>query len=153
MARACRPTSCCRRARLLLTMMGAGEDAGLTGDLDLTGNVKVTGQGAATTLIDGTGLGDRGFHVQSDGTLTVSNIGSSGMDGVGPGGAILNDGGDVTIQNSTISNNSTTGAGGAVNNQNEGTLTITGVNLLRQSGKHGRRRHLQLRGRRPHDRK
>ena len=111
---------------LTLTMMGAGEDAGLTGDLDLTGNVKVTGQGAATTLIDGTGLGDRGFHVQSDGTLTVSNIGSSGMDGVGPGGAILNDGGDVTIQNSTISNNSTTGAGGAVNNQNEGTLTITG---------------------------
>src|SRR6516162_5801277 len=37
----------------LLTIPGAGEDAGATGDLDITGNLTIKGKGPAGTIIDG----------------------------------------------------------------------------------------------------
>src|SRR5215207_841509 len=45
-----------------LTMEGAGEDDALSGDLDITGQVTITGAGAGATVIDANGL-DRAFHV------------------------------------------------------------------------------------------
>jgi len=41
----------------LLTRPGAGEDEGLTGDLDLLGNVEILGPGATMTVIDAGGIG------------------------------------------------------------------------------------------------
>jgi hypothetical protein len=41
----------------LLTRPGAGEDEGLTGDLDLLGNVEILGPGATMTTIDAGGIG------------------------------------------------------------------------------------------------
>jgi hypothetical protein len=40
----------------LLTLGGAGEDAALTGDLDITGTLTLTGAGQAVTSVDGNSL-------------------------------------------------------------------------------------------------
>ncbi len=44
-----------------LTITGAGDDAGVTGDLDVTGadDLTITGAGAGGTVIDAAGVGDR----------------------------------------------------------------------------------------------
>lgn len=53
-----------------LSINGTGEDAAATGDLDITDDLTLTGVGAATTIIDAAGLGDRVF--QTDPTNTDS---------------------------------------------------------------------------------
>jgi CSLREA domain-containing protein len=42
-----------------LTIAGAGEDGALTGDLDITSDLTLTGAGADVTTINGGGLGER----------------------------------------------------------------------------------------------
>jgi len=49
-----------------LAIAGIAEDGGLTGDLDVTADLTITGAGAGTTIIDGGGL-DRVFHVDPRG--------------------------------------------------------------------------------------
>src|SRR5437867_3602615 len=46
----------------VLTIPGAGEDSGATGDLDVLRDLSIVGAGAATTIIDGGGI-DRVFDV------------------------------------------------------------------------------------------
>ncbi|MBI4259551.1 MAG: CSLREA domain-containing protein, partial [Actinobacteria bacterium] len=51
-----------------LTIAGAGEDASATGDLDMTLNVTITGDGPDATIVDaggGASLGDRVLHVMA----------------------------------------------------------------------------------------
>lgn len=48
--------------RYTLTLAGAGEDAGATGDLDVLSDVTILGAGAASTIVDGGGI-DRVFDV------------------------------------------------------------------------------------------
>jgi len=45
-----------------LTLGGAGEDAAASGDLDITENLTIVGDGQDTTIIDGNEL-DRVFHI------------------------------------------------------------------------------------------
>jgi len=101
-----------------LTIAGAGEDAALTGDLDITQNLTINGAGAATTVIDGGGL-DRVFHALS-GNVTFSNvtIRNGNVTGNGAGieyGSVGFSGGTLTIQNATISGNTATASGGGAN--------------------------------------
>ena len=55
-----------------LTIPGAGEDAGATGDLNIRDHVTIVGAGAASTIVDGGGL-DRVFKVNF-GTVTISGL-------------------------------------------------------------------------------
>src|SRR3989441_11636576 len=48
----------------LLTISGRGEDAAVTGDLDITDDVTITGAGATSTIVNGNGI-DRAFEILS----------------------------------------------------------------------------------------
>jgi len=68
-----------------LTRRGADENAGYTGDLDITrGNITIIGVGAEVT-IDATGLDDRVFQVFPRASLTLENLVITG--GSSPKGA------------------------------------------------------------------
>ena len=57
-----------------LSLVGSGEDANATGDLDvITGTLTIDGGGAANTLIDGTQL-DCVLHVQAGTSVTLNDL-------------------------------------------------------------------------------
>lgn len=132
-----------------ITLVGAlGDDANLSGDLDVTGNgqITLTGLGSGATIISG-GNGDRVFHVLAGGSLTLTslsvvsgssdqgggilNAGSLSLNAVtvasnaasGPGGGLANAGGSATLSATTLtSNTAATGGGIAVSG---GSVTIS----------------------------
>ena len=135
------------------TLTGAaGDDLALSGDLDITQNVTVTGTGTTNTFING-GSVDRVFDIDPSGsgvTVTVSDLtiqsgnvpGESGggirnrgtlsltaatlsgnVTGI-DGGGILNLG-ILTLTSSTVSGNTATGDGGGIFNGSGNTLTVT----------------------------
>jgi hypothetical protein len=96
---------------ITLTIAGAGEDAGATGDLDIKGKLKISGKSAGTTIIDGNQL-DRVFQVRS-GKVSVSNLTIQHGRVVGAGGGgILNSGGAVTWSGVQIVSNTSVGVDG-----------------------------------------
>lgn len=112
-----------------LTRNGIGEDAGLTGDLDITSTLVIRGAGADQTVIDAAGI-DRAFHVP--GTpfqfsysaslwhLTIRN----GNAGSVFGGALLNNYMEVKLYHTTISSNSASNGGGIFNSGGSARLHI-----------------------------
>lgn len=89
-----------------LTLGARGEDAAMTGDLDITDDVVITGAGALVTIID-PDYADRAFHViglnvtaRIDG-FTLQHGNSWG----GHGGALRNDMGTVYIDNCILTEN------------------------------------------------
>lgn len=79
-----------------LSLKGAGEDAGLTGDLDITTPISILGEGTAgnfdITQIDGKRLKDRIFDVHPGGSLELRRTsvlnGKAGKDADPSGGCI-----------------------------------------------------------------
>lgn len=57
----------------ILTTTGKGENASLTGDLNLTSNLYINGSGADSTVIDGNQL-DRVFEVISPAVVSISGL-------------------------------------------------------------------------------
>ena len=92
-----------------LLIAGSDEDAGATGDLDITESVTITGTGASTTVIEA-GVVDRLLHVHTGATVTLTNLTVSEGDldqstgASGRGGGILNEG-SLTLDGVTISGN------------------------------------------------
>ncbi|MEO6060964.1 MAG: hypothetical protein ABIQ99_03390, partial [Thermoflexales bacterium] len=117
----------------VLTQTGFGEDNAVTGDLDITGNLVITGTGAATTIVDGNRT-DRVFHILvSSGqavalsglTVRNGNAHPDGANGISSGGGIFMDyQSTLTLPGVDVLGNSA-GSGGGVNNYN-GILTING---------------------------
>ncbi len=134
-----------------LTIAGTGEDATLTGDLDVTSVITIVGAGPGVTTIDANTL-DRLFDVRAGGTLTLQNLtltdGSVADGGAikvgngqtlvlntvevvgnssvgGPGGAISGFRSTIDISNSTFENNSSDQFGGAIS-LDGGELIISG---------------------------
>jgi CSLREA domain-containing protein len=108
-----------------LSIPGAGEDEGLTGDLDIQSDLTITGAGEAATIVDGGGL-DRVFHVVSDNqvkiaTLTIRN-GSVASAGFYGGGGILNQAGNLTVERVVLQANHAENTGGGIDNH--GNLTV-----------------------------
>lgn len=100
-----------------LTIHGAGEDAGLAGDLDVTSDVSIQGAGRDATIVDAggaTGLGDRLVHVHPGGALELADLTLQGGHVVGTpdarGGALLDDGGLVTLTRVTVRDSDVIGA-------------------------------------------
>jgi CSLREA domain-containing protein len=110
------------------TLVGTGDDAAATGDLDITDGVTLNGASASTTIIDGNGIADRIFDHDALGLgitsvfndITIRN----GGDGSTPDGAGIdnNDVGNLTLNNVTVSDNN--GDDGSGIDNNDGTLTV-----------------------------
>ncbi|MEX2457442.1 MAG: choice-of-anchor Q domain-containing protein, partial [Actinomycetota bacterium] len=132
-----------------LTIAGAGEDAALTGDLDVTDVLTIAGAGAATTIVDANDL-DRVFQVigaattfqdltirdgstglfggggiRSDSTLTLERtvVTSNTVTSDGNRGGGIHAGPNTTLIDSTVSDNS--GVNGGAGIQASGTLSLT----------------------------
>src|SRR5579885_1717529 len=124
-----------------LAIPGPAEDAALTGDLDITGDLVITGAGAASTIIDGGGL-DRVFHVDPRGDriavtirgVTIQNGRVSPIPFVAAtgGGVLLGatntlggtiPSGSLTLGGSIVRGSTAAGTGGGVANRG-GTLTL-----------------------------
>ncbi len=99
-----------------LSIAGASEDSNVTGDLDITADLTITGAGQATTIIDGNAT-DRVFDVRPSATVEISGVTvRNGNPVSGHGGGIANNGGPLTLKNSTVTDNRTAGAGGGFYN-------------------------------------
>ncbi|MDH5636979.1 MAG: hypothetical protein OEZ04_00640 [Nitrospinota bacterium] len=119
------------------TLTGAtGDDANLSGDLDISNAVTIKGAGAAKTIINGNGAvtADGVIQVQTAVGLTVDRIMITGGQASGQncpynknpdcfGGGIYSQGA-VTVTKSTISGNAATTAGGGMT-VFKGLLTVT----------------------------
>jgi hypothetical protein len=57
-----------------LTRVGAGEDAAATGDLDVTDELQILGNGRDSAIIDGSNLGDRVLDVHDGVKLQLVNV-------------------------------------------------------------------------------
>ena len=96
-----------------LTRGGLSEDSASTGDLDILGDTVLNGQGINSTIIDGSGLGDRLIHII--GTIEVSLLSLTLKNGIAEsdnGGALYNDTAKVTLNSVNLDNNKTTNEGG-----------------------------------------
>ena len=68
-----------------LSIAGTGEDANATGDLDITSNLTITGNGASETIIDANNI-DRVFQVSGATTnVTIQDLAIT--KGAAPAGA------------------------------------------------------------------
>lgn len=128
-----------------LSIAGAGEDAGRTGDLDITDSLAIVGAGPASTTIDARSL-DRAFHVigGSSGTNNpvVSLSGLKITGGLTPtastyvdlgGGAILSINSALSLENCVVQGNATAsgsagGRGGGIGAVS-GSVSITGSTI------------------------
>ena len=111
---------------------GAGDNASLSGDLDFSDDVLVTGGGTRTTTVDGDNL-DKVLDILA-GETTITDLtirqGNSAEGALSvAGGATLNLA-DVTIRDST---GTTNGGGGYI----QGTLNLDGVTVANNSADFG----------------
>jgi CSLREA domain-containing protein len=118
--------------RYRLSIDGAKEDAGVTGDLDITDDLTITGAGETTTIIDGKRI-DRVFDVHGPVHVTLSNL--TITNGEAPvatdAGGMLN-AGSVTLSHVTfLRNRAGRGEGYAGGLKNLGTATLTQVTFLK----------------------
>ena len=115
-----------------LTIVGAGEDAAATGDLDITDDLEIVGVGPGSTIIDGSVLGDRVFQIIGPGVKVTMNwlAIQGGQIAGGSGGGILSSG-NLALQGCVVRNCSTgegaSGLGGAI--YANGTLTLQGTTV------------------------
>jgi len=104
--------------RIDLSIRGSGEDGAFRGDLDITDDVIIVGNGIANTLISAGGefgLGDRVFQVLSKASATLSGLSVTGgynVTGNGQGGGILVEDGNLVLSNTTVSGNLAKSGGG-----------------------------------------
>jgi CSLREA domain-containing protein len=111
-----------------LTIVGPGEDGGLTGDLDITEDVTINGAGVASTIIEaGGGFGDRIFEVRV-GTTSMSGVTIRQGNVAGSGGGInVIAGAGLILSSATVGNNVATGSGGGINGG--GHLSLNSVTI------------------------
>ncbi len=115
-------------ATYTLTRTGEFEDGGLTGDLDITGTLQLTGATSATTIIDGNQT-DRIFDIFS-GNVTLTHLTLRNGTAELTGGAVQLRSGALTADQTTFDHNRATTNinsantyGGAIHNP-AGTLTV-----------------------------
>ncbi|MBK7894131.1 MAG: CSLREA domain-containing protein [Anaerolineaceae bacterium] len=135
-----------------LTILGAEEDLGETGDLDITDDLFLNGDSAVTTILNGSG-NDRVFHITSTGSIHVSISNLTIQNGVfdessnvaepnGGGIYIPHQGATVFITDTVFLNNrafgsSLSGSGGAIYNSGSLQISSTEVFTNGSPGGHG----------------
>jgi hypothetical protein len=106
--------------RYRLSIGGANEDGGATGDLDLTDDVRILGSGARLTVIDAQGI-DRVFDVGIGVHARIWDVTVTGGQSVGNGGGIRNTG-TLSLFHDSIAGNESLGSGGGIDSS--GTLGL-----------------------------
>jgi len=137
----------------VLTLRGGGEDAGATGDLDITADLTLTGSAGLQTVIDAAGL-DRAFDlhratvtianlairggrtdqengggIRSTGALTLSAVELTGNLADGHGGAIAALSGSLELAGVVVQGNRAAGIGGGIW-LSSGNLLVTGSSVM-----------------------
>ena len=111
----------------VLSFAGAGEDASLTGDLDLTDAVTIIGAGSDTTIIDGAGLDRMLHHPVFGGAAPLAVVSGvtlrNGGGDLSAGGAVYN-AGRLELHDVAIADSTADFSGGGI--MNEGNLSISG---------------------------
>jgi CSLREA domain-containing protein len=123
-----------------LTILGILENAAAAGDLDITQNLTIIGDSAASVIIDANGI-DRVFHIVGYIDVQISNVTIKGglTDFYDPpetgGGGIFNQGGKLNLKGVIISKNDSGGndGGGGIYNL-DGTLNIENSSLIENNG-------------------
>ena len=114
-----------------LTIPGTGEDSSLTGDFDITENLRLYGSGANQTAIDGNDL-DRVFHHVSGTEFKISRLtiqnGSAPVGETFSGGGILNKQGTLEVSYSVITSNTAANTGGGIDNVSIAILSNVTIN-------------------------
>ncbi|MFQ6023624.1 MAG: CFI-box-CTERM domain-containing protein [Acidiferrobacterales bacterium] len=113
------------------TLTGAaGDDLALSGDLDITEDVTVTGTGTTNTFISG-GNVDRVFDIDPSGptgvTVTISDLTIQSGNVPGEAGGGVRNRGTLSLTVTTLSSNVSGIDGGGI--LNSGTLTVTNSTL------------------------
>ena len=113
-----------------LSMTGAGEDLGATGDLDITSDITITGAGSGSTLIDGNNA-DRVLEALA-GTISLSGL--TLRNGLAPaseggGGLSVQSDADVTADDVVITSNTVSFAEGV----SAGGIYVAGTLALNNS--------------------
>ena len=118
----------------VLSIPGTNETASVDGDLNITSNLTITGDGSGTTVIDGNGVvtGERvisiGFVGNSNFTVAISGVTiTSGASDFG-GGGISNYSNTTTLTDIVVSGNTAASGGGGIGN-NLGNMTLTNVTV------------------------
>lgn len=110
----------------LLSQIGAGENLGATGDLDILDGVTLTGAGADVTFINGVSQ-DRVFDIAGGVPVKIAQVsieGGAALFSQEDGGGIRNFG-TLTLEDTILRSNSASGGGGAIASYGAGsTLTI-----------------------------
>ncbi len=97
------------------------------GDLNVTTDLTVNGAGAATTIVDGSGI-TRIFYIASGATVEISGLTiRNGLDYEAAGG--IHNGGTLTLNDSIVSGNSVEGNYDAGGINNAGTLTLNNTTV------------------------
>jgi uncharacterized repeat protein (TIGR01451 family) len=116
----------------LLSVSGADEDAGLTGDLDIRDDVTIRGAGArGTVIVGGAGsVSDRVFDVLSaDVSLDLSGVTlRDGFARDSQGGGIRSVG-SLTLTDTTLSGNAATDRGGGIYQRSSGLLSAARITI------------------------
>ncbi len=106
-----------------LTIPGDGEDLAGTGDLDVTDDLTVNGDGPTSTIIDGNGL-DRVLHIQ--GLVSAVNVSGvtvrNGDTSSGGGGIFSSSNTDLTLTDSIVEFNRAH-SGGGISHHGSGIFT------------------------------
>lgn len=119
-----------------LTHLGAGEDAALTGDLDITDDLTILGEGAPSIHGEDD---DRTIEIFSPATVVIDSVILT--DGAASEGSAVYNRGDLTLRNSLVNNNVAVvpPGGGTVTGAlaNEGTLTLVDTQVFDNQGGFG----------------
>ncbi len=120
----------------MLTIEGHNEDAAGSGDLDITDDLTIVGDGAQTTIIDGN-RADRVFDVSSDASVEMSGVTiQNGVTVYLPlepiqGGGGIHNAGTLDLNEVAIDRNVSPAGGGI---ENTGTLTINDSAITNNGG-------------------
>ncbi len=107
-----------------LTLIGAGENNNLTGDLDVNNSIAFVGAGDEQTIINANGI-DRVFELQGEiGSVEFYDLSIIGGQATGSGGGIYNTDSVILLSNVSISGTATIN-GGALQND-FGSVTLAG---------------------------
>jgi len=127
-----------------LTVQGAGEDQGATGDLDLRVTMNISAASGTPVIKGGSGFGDRIFDIPAGTAPAIYMVGILVSNGTAPaathedGGGIRDlGGGSLIIQNSTISGSTATGGSGGglyAGGSAGSTITVNGATGLTLTG-------------------
>src|SRR5262245_37561460 len=116
----------------VLTIAGASEDAALTGDLDITEDLTISGAGPSSTTIDANGL-DRAIHIFSNTAVQIADVtirGGATSIQAGSGILVYESSSALTLTRSRVTNN----VGNAGLWVNSGRLTVIDSRIQNNTG-------------------